>query len=258
MLFAARPRIVTFLSALGTEEKNATLVNLCTGLGQLGQDVVLLEARLQNAGPSRWLGQNLPLSLVDVAQQRCTMQQALVPTPHGIKLASLCRYQNGTANFPANHALLTKLNQTVVKLGNTVDIVLADGELTDTDRLAASTLEEGEIVIQVTNRPDSIKTAYSLIKRAHAKMGRREYGLLVTGVNEFDAHRVYDAMAQAAGSFLSVPINFFGYVPQDDCLRHATRSGKSVIDAYPQAGTSMAFSRLARHMTGSSDYALST
>ena len=81
--------------------------------------------------------------------------------------------------------------------------------------------------------------------------------MLVTGVNEFEAHRVYDAMAKAAGNFLSVPINFFGYVPQDDYLLRATRSKRSVVDAFPGAGASMAFSRLAQHMSGLNEFATS-
>ena len=257
MLFSAKPRFVTFLSALTSDEKNATLVNLSAGLGRLGNDVVLLDARRNGPSVARWLEKQIDATLLDVAQQKRTILQATIATSQGFKLASISRCQNNTSNFPATYSLMTKLNKVVEKLGNSVDIVLVDGELTELDGLATAALEDGEIVIQVTNQSDSIKTAYSLIKRAHQKYGRREYGLLVTGVNEFEAHRVYDAMAKAAGNFLSVPINFFGYVPQDDYLLRASRSGRSVIEAFPTAGASRAFSRLAEHMTGHDEYATS-
>jgi flagellar biosynthesis protein FlhG len=250
MLFAAKPRFVTFLSALTNEEKNATLVNLCAGLTRLGNDVVLMDASENGIGLARWLERRVDATLLDVAQQKRTIHQATLATAQGFKLVSINRYQNNTSSFPASSPLLTKLNKVVEKLGNSVDIVLADGELSDANRLASEALEEGEIVIQLTNHSDSIKTAYSLIKRVHKQYGRREYGLLVTGVNEFEAHRVYGAMAKAAENFLSVGINFFGYVPEDDYLRRASRSGRSVIDAFPTAGAAMAFSRLAQNMTG--------
>ncbi len=264
MLFSAKPRFVTFLSALTNDEKNATLVNLSAGLGRLGNDVVLLDARKDRfgAGPSvaRWLDKQIDATLLDVAQQKRTILQATIPTSQGFKLASVSRCHSGkyaTSDFQPTYSLMTKLNQVVENLGHSVDIVLVDGELTELDGLATAVLEDGEIVIQVTNQSDSIKTAYSLIKRAHQKYGRREYGLLVTGVNEFEAHRVYDAMAKAAGNFLSVPINFFGYVPQDDYLLRASRSGRSVIDAFPGAGAAKAFSRLAQQLTEHHDYATS-
>jgi len=255
MLFGARPRFVTFLSALSLDEKNATLVNLSAGLARQGNDVVLLDARASGMSTARWLEHQINTTLTDVALQKRTLAQAALMTAQGFKLASMCRYQNSTANIPPNYSLLTKLNKVVENLGNSVDIVLVDGELSELSRLEASALEEGEIVIQVTNQPESIKNAYSLIKRAHTRLGRRAYGLLVTGVNEFEAHRVYDAMSQAAGNFLSVPIHFFGYVPQDDYLARATRSGQSVMDAYPGAGAAMAFSRLAQNMIAANGYA---
>jgi len=250
MLFAAKPRFVTFLSALTNEEKNATLVNLSAGLTQLGNDVVLLDASEMGIGLARWLEQRVDATLLDVVHQRRTIQQATQMTAQGFKLVSVNRYQSTTSSFPTSSIVLTKLNKVVEKLGNSVDIVLVDGELSDTNRLACEALEEGEIVIQLTNQTDSIKTAYSLIKRVHKQYGRREYGLLVTGVTESEAHRVYEAMATAAGNFLSVAINFTGYVPEDDYLRRASRSGRSVIDAFPTTGAAMAFSRLAQSMTG--------
>ncbi|MET3108473.1 flagellar biosynthesis protein FlhG [Oxalobacteraceae bacterium GrIS 1.18] len=249
MLFGAKPRFVTFLSALTGDEKNATLVNLSAGLARLGNDVVLLDARTNGSSVARWLEKHIDTTLLDVAQQKRTIQQATFSVQQGFKLASLSRCQNLSSTFQATYTTLTKLNKVVEKLGHSVDIVLVDGELSDVDQLATAVLEEGEIVIQLTNQSDSIKNAYSLIKRAHNKYGRREYGLLVTGVNEFEARRVYEAMAKAAGNFLSVPINLVGYVPQDDYLRMATRAGRSVIDAFPAAGASMAFSRLAQQLT---------
>ncbi|MET3123409.1 flagellar biosynthesis protein FlhG [Oxalobacteraceae bacterium GrIS 2.11] len=249
MLFGAKPRFVTFLSALTGDEKNATLVNLSAGLARLGNDVVLLDARTNGSSVARWLEKHIDTTLLDVAQQKRTIQQATFSVQQGFKLASLSRCQNLSSTFQATYTTLTKLNKVVEKLGHSVDIVLVDGELSGVDQLATAVLEEGEIVIQLTNQSDSIKNAYSLIKRAHNKYGRREYGLLVTGVNEFEARRVYEAMAKAAGNFLSVPINLVGYVPQDDYLRMATRAGRSVIDAFPAAGASMAFSRLAQQLT---------
>ena len=55
MLFGAKPRFVTFLSALTNDEKNATLVNLAAGLGRLGNDVLLLDARTSGGSAARWL-----------------------------------------------------------------------------------------------------------------------------------------------------------------------------------------------------------
>lgn len=255
MLHGVKPRFVTFLSSLGNDEKNAMLVNLSTGLTNLGHDVVLLDARAQGPGVARWLETSISATLLDVAQQKCTIQQASLKTAQGFRLASLSHSQHTKTVIQPTAAQLSKLNGVVEKLGKSVDIVLCDGELGALNGLAVNALEDGEIVIQVTTQTDSVKAAYSLIKRAHQRFGRREYGLLVTGADENEAHRVYDAMAIAAGNFLSVPIRFFGSVPQDDYLRRASSAKRSVVEAFPGAGAAMAFSRLARHMTGFDEFA---
>lgn len=248
---SSRPRVVTFLSAIGGEEKNSTLVNLAAGLEQLGNDVILFDARGPESSSmtvAMWLETQLAATLVDVARQKCTMHQAVKVTPHGFKLASYCRSQHAPPIFQLSEGLLERLDIMVKKLGNSTDIILADGELHDEHGLSLAALEDGEIVILLTKQQDSLKAAYSLIKRAHGRYGSRPYGVLVTGVNQCEAQRVFDALAQVASSFLSVPLTLFGFVPQDDYLRRASRSGRSVIDAFPGAGASMAFSRLAQQM----------
>jgi flagellar biosynthesis protein FlhG len=257
MLFNTKPRFVTFLSALSNEERNATLVNLSAGLSALGHDVVLMDARVSGASAAKWLEAPLKTTLIDVLRQKRSVKEATMSTAQGFKLASYCRSQFSTEYFQASDAVLTKLNKIIVSLGNSVDIVLVDGELNDDNKLVSEVLEDGEIVIQVTNHPDSIKAAYGLIKRAHSHFGQRDYGVLVTGVTEMEAHRVFDALAHVAGNFLSVSLNLTGFVPDDDFLRRASRSGRAVIDVFPKAGASVAFSRLAQQLSGFSEFATS-
>lgn len=260
ILCGAKPRFITFLSALSNEEKNATVVNLSAGLGQLGNEVLLLDMRSNAVNqPSviNWLEAGISSTLVDVAKQKTSIEQAIQVTTQGFKLVSFCRDPHTNVVFEPTKSLLIKLNKLVEELGKGVDIVLVDGELSDLHGLTTEILNDGEIVILVTNHPDSIKSAYSLIKRAHGKLGRRSYGILVTGVNEEEAQRVYDVIAQVAGNFLSVPLCFMGYVPQDDYLRRASMSGITVLDAFPKAVASRAFARLAQQLLHTNEVALS-
>ncbi len=255
MLFGAKPRFVTFLSALSNEERNATLVNIAAGMASIGSDVVLLDARQSGTSVAKWLEMQIKVTLLDVAQEKRSLQNATLTSSQGFKLASLTRCWQNSPDFPANDVVLTKLDRIVAALGNSADLVLVDGELNVDNALPSEVLENGEIVIQLTGQADAIKTAYGLIKRAHSRFGRRHYGVLVTGVNQAEAYRVFEALAQVAGNFLSVPLNLVGYVPEDDYLRRASRSGRNVIEAFPKAMASVAFSRLAHQMTGLNEFA---
>ena len=257
MLFGAKPRFVTFLSALEHDDRVSTLVNLSAGLARQGNDVVLLDARSTGLCTMAWMDLPVYVTLLDVAREQGAIKDAIVSTSHGFGLASIARYQCIMADMvpSVSGELAYRLDKVVDIVGKRSDVVLVDGELDQYDGLATPALEQGEIVIQVTNHPDSIKLAYSLIKRAHGKFGRRSYGVLVTGVNDAQARRVFATMAQVAGSFLSVPLNFVGYVPDDVYLQRASRSGRSVFDAFPLAGASVAFARLAQQLTGFDDFA---
>lgn len=64
-----------------------------------------------------------------------------------------------------------------------------------------------DTIIQVGTTPDSIKTAYGLIKRLAQQQGKRRFGVLVTGaVSQSEAKLVYDNMAAAATKYLSVQL----------------------------------------------------
>ena len=52
-------------------------------------------------------------------------------------------------------------------------------------------------------------------------------------------------MATAASRYLAVQLTSMGSVPADEYLHRAARLGRSVVDAFPLAGASVAFRRLA-------------
>jgi flagellar biosynthesis protein FlhG len=106
-------------------------------------------------------------------------------------------------------------------------------------------MANSEIVVQVSTSAASITNAYALIKRLAQQHGRRPFGILVTGASEAEARVVYDNMATAATRYLAVTLTSMGSVPADEYLQRAARLGRAVVDAFPLAGASVAFRRLA-------------
>jgi flagellar biosynthesis protein FlhG len=123
-------------------------------------------------------------------------------------------------------------------------IVIVDGEF-DGEAFPVPVMASSEIVVQVSNSATSIKAAYSMIKRLNQELGRRPFGILVTGASESEAKVVYDNMAQAASRYLAVNLVSMGSVPADEYLQRAARLGRAVVDAFPLAGASVAFRQLA-------------
>ncbi len=250
MLAGPKPRIVTFLSGSEQEDRGAMLVNLCASLSHAGSDVLLVDACGHATGVASRLGVAKGGALLNVARQECGLNQVVRAVPQGFNVVAM-----------ADHPLRTKYMSSADarRLANTFDvlvkqsgIVVVDGELDDDNSFPVAAMSDNDIVVQVSNSAISIKAAYSLIKRMSLELGRRPFGLLVTGANESEAKLVYDNMAQATSRYLAVKLISMGSVPADEFVSKAARLGRAVIDAYPLAGASVAYRRLAGRLSLSS------
>jgi flagellar biosynthesis protein FlhG len=243
MLAGARPRVVTFLSATPSDDKGAMLVNLGASLVQAGNEVLIVDACQREYGVARRLEMERHVSLLQVARQECALNQVVRTAPQGFNVALLARDgQTPKAGSDEARRLSTAFDVLVKKQGG---IVIVDGELNRDGGFAVPLLAESEIVIQVSTSATSITNAYGLIKRLAQEFGRRPFGILVTGASEAEAKVVYDNMSTAASRYLAVTLSSMGSVPADEYLHRAARLGRSVVDAFPLAGASVAFRALA-------------
>ncbi|OWW21389.1 MinD/ParA family ATP-binding protein [Noviherbaspirillum denitrificans] len=243
MLAGPKPRVFTFLSAATGEEKGAMLVNLGASLAQAGRDVLLVDASLQSEGIASRLNGLRGATLTQVARQERRLEEAILPMPQGFGVVALKRGPQRTAVKDVE--LASRLDDAFEQISTRADIVVVDAELDREDSLAIPALNETEIVVQVANNPDSIKSAYTLIKRLNHKLGRRPFSILVTGATDAEAQVVFENMAKAANRYLAVKLNSMGSVPADEHLKRAMHLGRAVVDAFPLAGASVAFRRLA-------------
>ncbi|MCC2961970.1 antiactivator of flagellar biosynthesis FleN protein [Massilia sp. IC2-278] len=243
MLAGPKPRVVTFLSATASDGKGAMLVNLGASLAQAGNDVLIVDACQREHGVARQLEMERHVSLLQVARQECALNQVVQHAPQGFQVATLVR--DGVAPQAGSDEArrLAKAFDVLVK--GQGGIVIVDGELQRDGSFAVPVLAESEIVVQVSTSATSITNAYTLIKRLAQEFGRRPFGILVTGASEAEAEIVYDNMSQAASRYLAVTLTSMGSVPADEYLHRAARLGRSVVDAFPLAGASVAFRQLA-------------
>jgi flagellar biosynthesis protein FlhG len=240
MLAGPKPRIVTFLCATPEDDKGAMLVNLAASLSQAGNDVLVVDACQRDYGIASRLGVDRNPTLANVARQECGLNQVIRSVPQGFSVARLSR--RGEWPTLAESRRLANTFEVLVKQ---TDIVMVDGELAEGEAFPVRAMESSEIVIQVGTSAESIKAGYALIKRLALHLGRRPFGLLVTGASEAAAKVVYDNMASAASKYLAVQLTSMGSVPADEYLHRAASLGRAVVDAFPLAGASVAFRRLA-------------
>ncbi len=241
MLAGPRPRIVTFLSATAQDDKGAMLVNLGASLSRAGNDVLIVDACEHEYGVAQRLGVHRGQSLLSVARQECALNQVINQVPQGFGVVTMARGQ-GARCGPDDARRLAKSFDVLVKQSG---IVMVDGEFGSEHGFPLPILASAEIVVQVSTSAASITAAYTLIKRLAQQLGRRPFGILVTGASEAEARVVYDNMSSAASRYLALQLTSMGSVPADEYLHRAAHLGRAVVDAFPLAGASVAFRRLA-------------
>ena len=242
MLAGPKPRIVTFLSATAEDDKGAMLVNLGASLARAGNDVLIVDACMHEYGIAQRLGVGRGVSLLQVARQECGLNEVIHQVPQGFGVASMKR---GVGALRPSADELRRLAKSFDVLVKQTGIVIVDGEFGADDSFPVPIMDSSEIVVQVSTSAASITAAYSLIKRLSQQLGRRPFGILVTGASETEAKVVYDNMCSAASRYLAVNLTSMGSVPADEYLHRAARLGRAVVDAFPLAGASVAFRQLA-------------
>lgn len=243
MLAGPRPRIITFLSATPEDDKGAMLVNLGASLSQAGTDVLVVDACQHEYGVARRLHLHKGPSLLQVARQECALDEIVRAAPQGFPVASLARIPRG--GVPMNDDDARRLANAFEVLAKQGATMLVDGEFGSDGSFPVPLMASSEIVVQVSTGAASISNALALIKRLAQHLGRRPFGILVTGASEAQAQVVYDNMAAATSRYLAVPLVAMGSVPADEYLQRAARLGRAVVDAFPMAGASAAFRQLA-------------
>jgi flagellar biosynthesis protein FlhG len=215
------------------------LINLGASLAQSGNDVLIVDACERGYGVAQRLGVDRGPGLLQVARQECALNQVIHPAPQGFSVVKM-----GPGRSADETRRLAKAFDVLVKQ-SAGSIVIVDGEISEEGGFPVPIMESSEIVVQVSTGATSITNAYALIKRLSQHLGRRPFGILVTGATEAEAKVVYDNMSSAATRYLAVTLSSMGSVPADEYLHRAARLGRAVVDAFPLAGASVAFRRLA-------------
>lgn len=250
LMATPKPRVVSIISASSTQHQPRMLTNLAASI--LNQDLnVLIVHASQESSESGYGIHQLP-ALLNVAYEESSLQDAIQHANHGYALSKLM--QKHHMNMPLDNDTHHQLNLIFDDLARQYEIVLVDATLNKDHLLPLTTLNDGEILIQLTRNPESIKHAYTLIKQICSQLGRRSFGIIVEDATDNQAQIVFRNISQVARRFMQIELEYFGAIPADDHLSRAAKIGRSVIDAFPLANASAAFMQIAQRLDYKHDY----
>lgn len=190
----AMPGLCTVLSADEAGDKPALMRRLAASMMRRGRPVILIDTDADD--------HDLQPTLADVARGRVSLAEAGRSEPAGFR-----RLRLGDARGePALARLLQQIASEQAR-------VLVDAELDADGELPLPLLADGEVVVQLSGSPASIRTAYAMLRALKSLCGQGSVSLLVTDADPVHAERVRANLFHAASRYLALPVR--SIVPQD-------------------------------------------
>ncbi|HEY0843362.1 MotR [Methylotenera sp.] len=238
------PRVLSVLSASSTQAQQRLITNLAASMVNQGSEVLVMHASEHTLAHHYELDQSP--TLLDVVADKHSLAQAIKTTAHGFSSVKLMH--KNLLNKASDDHTASQLNLMFNQLSQQYNIVLVDTMLNSANVLPLHKLNESEIIIQLSRKPESITEAYSLIKQVCSELGRRSFGIIVDDSTDAQAQIVFGNIAQVAKRFMQIELEFFGAIPADSHLSRASKLGRTVIDAFPLAIASTALKQIAQRL----------
>ena len=250
IMAAPKPRVVSIISAATSQDHPRMMTNLAASIFEQGSDVLVVHAS-QDSQDTKYGLEKSP-SLFDVANEGVSLSDAIISTSYGFNVGKLMH--KNQFNILLDTFECNQTNQLFDELAQQYEIVLVDATLNKDNLLPLKILNNGEIIIQLTRQPESITTAYTLIKQICSELGRRPFGIIVDNATDSQAQIVFRNISEVARRFMQIELEFFGSIPSDDHLNRAAKLGRSVIDAFPMSNSSNAFKEIAQRLDFKPEY----
>lgn len=193
----AVPGLCTVLSADEGGNKPALMRRLAASMMRRGRAVLLVEAGAA--------GHDLQPTLADVACGRASLDEAGSSDAAGLRHVRL-----GDGRDGSDGAALARLLQ---QIAGEQARVLVDAALDADGELPLPLLADGEVVVQLSGSPASIRTAYDMLRALKSLCGQGSVSLLVTDADPVHAERVRANLFHAASRYLALPVR--SIVPQE-------------------------------------------
>lgn len=231
-------RVISVTSGKGGVGKTNIVGALAVALTDMGHKVLILDADLGLANMDILFGVNPRYNIGHVLRGEKTLKEIIVAGPKGIRIIPA---GSGFVNLThlTDGQKLSLLGE-FEALEDDFDFFLIDTGAGISSNVTYFNLAADECIVVVTSEPTSVTDAYAMIKVMSMDHGEKRFKLLMNMVkDEKEAKTVYSSLCQAADNFLKgVVLEYLGYIPVDEKVRHAVLKRKSFLDLFPQSTAS--------------------
>lgn len=238
-------RVIAVTSGKGGVGKTCVSVNLGMSMAMDGRRVMILDGDLGLAKVDVMLGLQPSLNLSHVLAGECSLDDTVLEAQHGLLVVPAASGQRNMAELsPAENAGLVRAFS---ELQRPIDTLIVDTAAGIADSVITFTQAAQEVIVVVTNDPQSLTDAYALIKVLSRDHGVSRVQVLANQMSsQREARETFENLQRVSERFLDVTLIPIGVIPHDEWLRRAVRRQRAVVDVYPSAPSAVAFRQLAQ------------
>jgi flagellar biosynthesis protein FlhG len=240
-------RVISVTSGKGGVGKSNVVSNLAIALSAQGKKVLLIDADLGLGNLDVLLGLSPVYNMNHVLNGEKGLAEILIDGPAGIKIIPA---GSGVQEFTSlgQHEKLRLLDE-LDMLEEQFDILIVDTEAGISENVTYFTVAAQEIIVVVTPEPTSITDVYALIKLLATRYSEHHFKVLVNMAKDSeDALEVFRKLANVAGRFLDISLDYLGCVVKDDKVVEAVKRQKAVCELFPDSEAAGCFATLAKRV----------
>ena len=240
-------RVISVTSGKGGVGKSNVVSNLAIALSTQGKKVLVIDADLGLGNLDVLLGLSPLYNLNNVLNGEKSISEIIVDGPAGIKIIPA---GSGVQEFTSlgQHEKLKLLDE-LDMLEEKFDIMIVDTEAGISENVTYFAVAAQEIIVVVTPEPTSITDVYALIKLLATKYSEHHFKVLVNMAKDSeDALEVFRKLANVAGRFLDISLDYLGCVVKDEKVVEAVKRQKAVSELFPDSEAAACFTTLAKRV----------
>ncbi|MDR2476745.1 MAG: MinD/ParA family protein [Treponema sp.] len=239
-----KTRIITVTSGKGGVGKTNLSVNMALAFARIGKKVVVMDADLGLANVNVMLNMIPKYNLYHVIKRQKTIREILVETEYGISIVA------GASGFSQIANMGEQERQNFIRELDTLsfaDIIIIDTSAGVSGNVLDFIAAADDAIIVTTPEPTAITDAYGIIKIIATEYDAMNMGLKLV-VNRArgaaEAKNVADRMINIAGQFLSLKVDYLGFIYDDQSVPHAVLRQKPFMIVDPKCKASLCIQHL--------------
>ena len=236
-------QVIAVSSGKGGVGKTNIVANLAVAGAQQGTHVMIMDADLALGNLDVLLGLNPTYTLEDVIAGRQTLEEVVIDGPSGVRILPATSGVQDLTSLSQDQQI--HLQSQFSQLTRPPELLLIDCAAGIAANVLYFSLVANEVLVVVTPEPTSLTDAYALIKVLSTRYRQKRFRILINMAKHVrEAKDVFRKLSKVSDRFLSVSLDFAGWVPLDEHLSMAVCQQKAVVEAYPKAPSSRALAEL--------------